>query len=174
MSIQRRPPAISGVSAGKTAVVAAAYPSIAATVPGRLIGIWLDCIPVKIGGIKLSNLLFGLPAALLAVPGFAMQRLFAPVYMLTNRSVQLRSSLSNRLLREVPIDNVEKVAVRVLGGQQFYPAGEIDLVDKSGNVLQTLSGVLRPEVFRQSILEARNARRQVEASLKTIEARHVG
>ncbi|MGQ0633829.1 MAG: hypothetical protein ACT4QC_04405 [Planctomycetaceae bacterium] len=171
MPSQRRPPAIAGVSSGKTAVVAVTYPSIASTVPGRLLGQLMESIPLKIGGIKLSNLLFGLPAALLAVPGFLQLRLTGPAYVLTTRSMQLRGCLSNRLWREVSLDDVDRVVVRRLDGQQFFPAGEIDLVNKAGDVLLTLSGVLRPDVFRQSILEARDARRQVASSLKTIEAR---
>jgi hypothetical protein len=174
MPPNQRPPAIAGVSAAKTAVIAATYPSIASTIPGRLLGRLMECIPLRIGGIKVSNLLFGIPAGLLAVPGFLQLRLAGPAYVLTNRSVQQRGCLSNRLWREVSLDDIDQVVVRQLEGQQFFPAGEIDLLNKAGDMVMTLSGVLRPEVFRQSILEARDARRQVTSSLKTIEARHAG
>ena len=175
MSSTTRPPAISGVSSGKSsALVAAIYPSIAAQVGGRLIGQLLDCMPMKVGGIKLSHLLFGLPAAGLALPGFFALKLFGEIYVITNRSIQTRTSMGNRLKREIPLADIDQVVVRQLDGQQFYPAAEIDLVNKAGDTLMTLSGVPRADVFRQTILEARNARNQVEGSLTTIRARQAG
>ncbi|MSR60571.1 MAG: hypothetical protein EXS05_23505 [Planctomycetaceae bacterium] len=171
----KRPPAIAGVSTGKAAAqIVTIYPSIAGTIPGRLLGQLLDCLPVKIGGIKLSHLLFGLPAALLAAPGYFSEKVFGSVYTLTNKSVQTRRSLGNRLIREVALTDVDQVVVRQLAGQQFYPAAELDLVNKSGDTLMTLSGIPRADIFRQSIVEARDARNQIAASLKTIDARHAG
>jgi hypothetical protein len=170
-----RPPAISGVSSGKSStLIMTVYPSIAAELPGRLLGLWLDCIPLKVGGIKLSHLLFGLPAALVALPGYFKLKLLGEVYAVTNRSIQKRTSLGNRLIREVPLADIDQVVIRQLAGQQFYPAAEIDLVNKAGDTLMTLSGVPRADVFRQTILEARDSRSQIESSLGTIRARHAG
>lgn len=175
MSSTMRPPAIAGVSSGNaSALVAFIYPSIAAQWPGRAIGQLMESIPVKIGGIKLSYLLFGLPAALAAVPGFFLLKLTGEFYAVTNRSVQLRSSMGNRLRREVPLSEIDEVVVHQLPGQEFYPAGDIELLSKAGDTLLTLPGVPRAEVFRQTILEARDARRQIEASLSTIKARQAG
>ena len=56
-------------------------------------------------------------------------------------------------------------------GQAFYPAADIRLVGKKGETLAVLPGVPRADVFRQSIVEARDARVKVEASLATIKAR---
>lgn len=169
-----RGPAISGVSSGKTTEIMRIHPSIASTVIGRLLGQILDSIPVKVGGIKLSHLLFGLPAGLMAVPGFFLLKLTGVAYSLTNRSLQVRSVLSNRPLREILLSDIGNVVIRQLPGQQFYPAAEIDLLSKTGDTLMTLSGIPRADVFRQTILEARNSRNQVQDSLNTIRARHPG
>jgi hypothetical protein len=173
--VLKRPPAISGVSSGKSsALIVVVYPSIACTAYGRLIGQLLDCLPLKVCGIKLSHLLFGLPSALLAAPEYFRLKAMGNVYALTNRSVQIRTSRGNRLVREVPLSEIAQVVSRQLDGQQFFPAGELDLINKAGDTLMTLSGVPRVDVFRQSVIEARDARNQVEASLTTIRARHAG
>lgn len=174
MSATTRGPAISGVSSGKTTEIIRVHPSIAGTVYGRVLGQILDSIPVKVGGIKLSHLLFGLPIALLAVPAYFLLKVVGVAYSLTNRSLQVRTVLSDRPLREIPLADIGDVVIRQLPGQAFYPAAEIDLMNKAGDVLLTLSGILRPDVFRQTILEARNARNQVQSSLNTIRARQAG
>ncbi|HTI51846.1 MAG TPA: PH domain-containing protein [Planctomycetaceae bacterium] len=175
MTSTKRPPAISGVSTGKSsALIMTVYPSIAGNAYGQLLGQLMECIPARIGGIRLSNLLFGPVAALLAVPEFFRLKVHGVVYTLTNRSVQVRTSRGNRLVREVPLADIAQVSIRQLSGQQFYPAAEIDLFNKAGDLLLTLSGIPRADVFRQTILEARSARNQVESSLTTICARHAG
>lgn len=168
---QRRPPAITGLNAGKETLIQTVYPSIACTAIGKWLGQLYESIPTKIGGIKLSHLLFPLPTAIVPVKVYFYLKLFGEVYSLTNRSVQKRSSLGNRLRREVPLSEIEQVVVRQEPGQEFYPAADIYLLNKAGETIMTLPGVLRADVFRQSILEARNARCQVESSLNTIKAR---
>lgn len=172
MSSTKRPPAILGANTGPAVEITRQYPSIAATWYGRALGQLLDCIPAKVGGIKLSHLLFGLPVGLLALPMYFLLKGVGEVYFLTAHAVQRRKSLTYWPIQEVKLMDVDKVVVRQLAGQHFYPAGEIELVNAAGDVMMTLSGVLRPEVFRQTILEARDARRQVESSLATIRARH--
>jgi hypothetical protein len=175
MTSTKRPPAISGVSTGKSpTLITTVYPSIAGNAYGQTLGQLMDCIPVRIGGIKLSNLLFGPVAAILAVPEFFRLKVLGDVYSLTNRSVQVRTSRGNRLVREVPLSEIDQVVIRQLSGQQFFPAAQIDLFNKAGDLLLTLSGIPRADVFRQTILEARTAQRQVESSLSTIRARQAG
>ena len=169
--VAQRPPAISGLTAGKQALVMAVYPSIAATTIGRLLGQLYGCLPIKIFGIKLSHLLFPLPTAIIGVQVFFHLKLFGEVYVLTNRTVQLRKSLGNRLLREVQLSDIDQVVVRQEPGQEFYPAADIYLLDKAGKTLMSLPGVPRADVFRQTLLEGRNARVQVTAALATIGAR---
>jgi hypothetical protein len=82
--------------------------------------------------------------------------------------------LGNRLHREVPFAQIDQVQIEQRDGQQFYSAADIYLVAKNGETLLALEGIPRAEIFRGLILEALHARRLVEQSLSTIEARHAG
>jgi hypothetical protein len=170
-TVTQKPPAIAGVSTGP-ALIMVVYPSIAAAAMGKLLGRVYDSIPLRVGGIKLSHLLFCLPTAPLAVFGYFLLKLTGEVYALTTRSVQLRNSLGNRLIREVPLSSIDQVVIRQEPGQEFYPAADIYLLNKAGETIMTLPGVPRADVFRQTILEARSAQDQVAAALTTIGARH--
>ncbi|MFN0054353.1 MAG: hypothetical protein ACKV0T_19425 [Planctomycetales bacterium] len=179
MMSTKRPPAISGVSSGKApALIAAVYPSIASTAVGRTLGQIFDCIPQRVCGIRVSHWLILMPLfplwATIAAAEYFRLKALGEIYALTNQSVQRRTSLGNRFIRETPLAQVEQVAIRQLNGQAFYPAAEIDLLNAAGDTLMTLSGIPRADVFRQLILEARDAHRQVNASLKTIQTRHAG
>jgi hypothetical protein len=169
--LMQAPPAISGVNSGQ-AFVMAVYPSIAATSLGKLLGRLYESMPVKIFGIKLSHLLFPLPTSIIALQVFAHLKLFGEVYVLTNRSVQLRTSIGNRLKREVALSDVGQIVLRQEPGQEFYPAADIYLLNKAGATIMSLPGVPRADVFRHTLLDAKNARDQVAASLSTIKARH--
>jgi hypothetical protein len=169
-TLKQRPPAIAGVSTGP-ALIMVVYPSIAATAIGKGLGKLYELIPIRVGGIKLSHLLFCLPSAPFAAVGYFLMKLSGEVYALTTRSVQLRNSLGNRLIREVPMSSIDQVVIRQEPGQEFYPAADIYLLNKAGETIMTLPGVPRAEVFRQTILEARSAQDQVAAALTTIGAR---
>ena len=169
--ITRRPPAISGVSSSTETQIQTIFPSIGGTSIGKLMGMLYDSIPIPIGSLKLSHLIFPLPTAPLAVLVFFYLKIFGEAYVLTNRSMRRRSALGNRLIQKVLLNDIEQVVVDQKPGQAFYPAGDILLLGKKGETLMTLAGVSRPDVFRQSILEARDARRYTEASLATISAR---
>jgi hypothetical protein len=171
--LTQKPPAISGVSSGQ-ALIMAVYPSIAAAGMGKLLGRLYESIPARVFGIKLSNLLFCLPTAGLAVAGYFILKLFGEVYVLTNRTLQLRKSLGNQLIREIKLPDIDQVVIRQEPGQEFYPAADIYLLNKAGETMMSLPGVLRADVFRQTILEARDASNQVTASLATIRARQAG
>lgn len=171
MASTKRPPAISGVSSEKEAVIMMVYPSIASAAPGKWLGSLYDSIPFTVGGIKLSHLLFVLPTAPLALAGYAQLKILGEVYVLTNRSMQKRASLGNRLLTQVPLTSIADVTLVQEAGQAFYPAADLYLVDKKGETLMVLAGVPRADVFRQTILEAITARKQVEESLNRIKSR---
>jgi len=126
---------------------------------------------LKVGGIKLSHLLFVLPTAPLALAGYFQLKVLGDVYTLTNRSVQKRASIGNRLLSQVPLASIAEVALVQEPGQAFYPAADLYLLDKKGDTIMILRGVPRADVFRQTILEAMTARRQVGESLDRINAR---
>ena len=162
---------ISGVSADTENVSMIVYPSMAATWLGRALGNLYESIPLKINGIKLSHLLFPLPAGPIALSIYFHLKIFGDRYVLTNRSVQIWKSLGSRMVSEVPLTQVEDVAVHQSSGQVFYKASDLSLLAADGKVLMQLDGVPYAEVFRQTLLKARNAHRQVQASLGTIAAR---
>ena len=172
--LAQKPPAISGLNSGKQSLIMSVYPSIAATGLGKGLGQLYESMPAKIFGIKLSHWLFPLPTAIIAVNVYAHLKVFGEVYALTDRTMQIRNSIGNRLIREVPLTEVDQVVVRVEPGQEFYPAGDIYLLNKAGQTLMSLPGVPRPDVFRQTIIESRNARVQTANTLSTISARHAG
>lgn len=150
------------------------YPSIAAYGLGRALGGIYDCIPVRIMGVKLSNLLFVLPTAPLAATLYFLQKLTGQKYVLTNRSFQIWRALGSRKVTQVSLTDIADVHVRELPGQQFYKAGDLILIGgKANDEIMTLAGVPYPHIFRQTILEARDSRQQVMKSLETIKARPV-
>src|SRR5262245_34945197 len=165
------PHPISGVSAGREAVIEDLFPSIAASGLGRFLGQLMDSIPLSINGIRLSQVLFAPVVAPLALIGYLKFKVTDPVYIVTNRSVQMRKALSRNLIQTVPLSDIDNIAIRVLPGQQFYQAGDLQLLNARGDVLMTLAGIPRPERFRQVILDARAARVTSDRSLEVIRAR---
>lgn len=171
-TVAHRPAAISGLTGGKQAEIMTVYPTISGTFIGKALGQLYNCLPVKIFGIKLSHWLFPLPTAIIAVQVYFHLKIFGEVYVLTNRTMQIRRSIGNRLVREISLTDIADVVVKQEPGQQFFYDADIYLLDKSGRTLMSLPGVGRADVFRQTILEAIRARTQVAASLATISARH--
>lgn len=171
MATATAPQPISGVSAGRETIIEDVYPSIAASGLGRFLGRLLDSIPVSINGIRLSQALFAPVVAPLALAGYLQFKVTGPVYILTNRSIQKRSSLSRNLQQSLALSEIEDIAVSVSAGQQFYRAGDLQLLNARGDVVMTLEGIPRPERFRQVILDARAARVRSDRSLEAIRSR---
>lgn len=159
------------------------YPSIGADGPGRLIGRGLKALPLpfvnhaSLGAsivglvlLPLTIVLFAL-GALAGLVWYFVQKVFGNRYVLTNRSVQIWSSLVKRLVNEVPLTQIGTIAVEQRKGQAFYHAADLVIQDAGSNEVLTLEGVPRAEVFRQTILKARDARVQVAEALKAITAR---
>jgi hypothetical protein len=77
-------------------------------------------------------------------------------YRLTNRRLIIEKGLWPLLDSAIGLDQFDAIEVRVLPGQEWYPAG--DLIFYQGKVeVFRLSGVSRPEGFRHVCLKARNA-----------------
>jgi len=77
-------------------------------------------------------------------------------YTLTNRRIIIRRGLQPLDAKWVDLDGFDTIEVEVLPGQQWLHAGE--LIFKHGEIeVLRLSGVSRPEVFRQVCLSAQNA-----------------
>ena len=166
-----RPQAISGVSSQMENVVMTVYPSIAAWGAGRIIGVLSDLIPLKLGSVKLSHLLIAPLLAPVAALLYFVQKVIGARYLLTNRSIQSWAAIGERMNGQVPLTEIERIDVERHAGQAFFHAGDLLIRNAAGDVLLRLEGVVRPDVFRQIILEARDARLQTEASLATIQKR---
>ena len=144
------------------------WPSIAASRLGQLIGracgVSVPPPPFNVG--KLLALAM-IPLALTlyffryAVPlvTWLLTLGMAPVnstclrYRLTNRRLVMQKGLLPVDDRSVALDQFDAIDVLVLPGQEWYPAGE--LIFRKGPVeVFRLSGVSRPEAFRQVCLKA--------------------
>ncbi|MFV0445537.1 MAG: hypothetical protein ACK5Q5_18305 [Planctomycetaceae bacterium] len=162
---------ISGVAAGQESLLESVYPSMSSSFIGRLIGSLCDSIPIKIAGIQLSHVLFAPLAIPFALVGYFMSKIVGDRYEITNRSVRVRKIMGGQLLRQVALMDLADVLIDQQAGQAFYKAADLQVVNAKGDVLLTLPAVVRPERLRHVILEARQARLQADASLKTIQAR---
>lgn len=171
MPAELKSPPITGVPAGREAPLETVYPSIAASAIGRFLGSLCDSIPLRIGGVQLSHVLFAPIALPFALIGYFQFKVAGEKYEVTNRSVRIRSFLGGRLVQQIALTDFEDVQVEVVPGQAFYRAGNVQLLNGKGDVVMTLAGVPRPDRLRNVILEARRARLQSDASLKVIEGR---
>jgi len=157
--------------------VVARWPSIASTRTGRAIGALIEAAPE----FRLPWLNFNIaliPALFLAPIGaviYLSTKLRGRRYSVTSKRVLIQESLTRRLFAEVALENVAEVAVAPYqDGQEFYHAADVVLQSASGEELMRMAAVTRPGVFRQNILESRDALVQVQAALATIEARGDG
>lgn len=163
--------AIIGVHASSESEIRSKYPSIASTALGRLLGSIYESIPVRIWGMKISNLLFVLPTAPLGVLLYVVTKLFGERYVLTNRSIQRWAVVGLRQYQSVKLTDVTDIEHVQLPGQEYYHAGDLILRNAKGDSLMRISGVKDADVFRQIIEKAREARVGAELSLEAIEAR---
>ena len=152
--------------------IATVYPSIASLAAGRFLGVLLESIPIRFGSAKLSHLLFALPAAPLALMFYFWLKIAGPRYGLTTHRVQIVPGPAGRTASDMPLDEVGRIDVRTTFGQKFYRAGDLIVHDHVGTQRLRLRGVVRPEMFRQTILESRDALIRTDAARRVIEARH--
>lgn len=162
--------AITGVSPQFESIVEEMYPSIACTGIGQLLNGLYECIPVKIWGIKISNV-FALLTAPIAVLIYLALKVFGTRYTVTNRSVSRVSSLGIRKLESVPLSQVAQVSVDPDSRQAFYRTGDVRLTNSGGDTLMLMRGIPYPDRFVQVIWEMCIARSQVASSLARIQAR---
>lgn len=165
------PQAIAGVSPSQEREIETEFPSIAAVGPGRFLGSILSSMPPIVGGVKLSYLIFGLPLAPLGLIGYLQLKVTGQRYTVTNRSVSVRSALTGQLVKQVALKDVADVTVEVLGGQEFFRAGDVVLRKAGGDEILRCAGVPQPDRFQHVILEARDARLQNDEALAAINKR---
>ena len=170
MSIAK-PQAISGVSAGNENILTTIYPSLGAWRIGQWIGSLMNVIPVKLLGIRLSNLLFAPAAIPVVLPLYFAQKVVGNRYELTNTSLSKLSAMGSGRQATVDLADIGEVVVEQLAGQEFFKAADLCILSDGGEILMRLEGIPRAEVFRQTILKARDARTKVKESLTTIQAR---
>jgi hypothetical protein len=102
---------------------------------------------------------------------YGSAKLFGKRYVLTNRNLQVRQMIGVRTLGQASLNDIKQITIRELPGQAFYKAADLICAGADGKTILRLEGVQRPAVFRQTILEARDAKSQIEDSLKMIQAR---
>lgn len=171
MATQKQP--ILGVSASHENVVTTTWPSVAAQGIGRFLGMLMDLSPAKIPftNIPITNAIFAPLTAPLFALGYVSEKVLGKKYVVTNRAVQIWSSISTHMDGEVSLSDVVDVEIVVQPGQAFFHAGDVQLIGANGTPALTLKGVNRPDVFKQTILKARDARTHVAAALATMGAR---
>jgi hypothetical protein len=169
--LTKKPQAIAGVSPGSESVIEELYPSIAATWLGQLLNALYESIPVGVGNIKLSHLIFVPLTWPFALLGYLLMKVGGSRYVVTNRSVKRRAAVGMRLFEEVPLANVDRVTVDPDSRLAFFRTGDVRLSGAAGETLLLMRGVPYPDRFCQVILEAREARQQVEAALATLKSR---
>jgi hypothetical protein len=149
-------PAPSTILPRETAVMTI-WPTIGATVPGRWVG--------RLAGIKLGIGRFFTLGKLMAVATIPVSLAvfcwqLMPVvcrrYRLTSRRIAVQRGLQPADERAIGLDEFDAIAVQVLPGQDWLHAGEV-IFQRGGAEVFRLSGVSRPEVFRQVCLKAQTA-----------------
>jgi hypothetical protein len=133
------------------------WPTIGAHPLGRLVG-RLCAIKIGIGGFFTFGKLWSLLTIPLSLAVFCWQLMpyICCRYTLTNRRIIIRRGLQPLDAKWVDLDGFDSIEVKVLPGQQWLHAGEL-IFKRGGTKVLHLSGVSRPEVFRQVCLSAQNA-----------------
>jgi len=165
---------IAGVSANREAEIEIFYPSVAAGKLGQLIGEVMGLAnlvpttPLRL----LASIILGIPMSLLAVLAYALNKLFGRCYLLTNRSVSIKSILGSRLSQTIALRDIAQIETSTSGsGYRFHRAGDVSLENAQGNILLTIRAVTSPQRVKQVILEAQAARLLNDESLSVIQNR---
>lgn len=156
---------ISGVvpPSSAEATIMTVWPSVASTglgqTLGRLYRLRGGVGPLSIGRIVLlATIPLGLMLYFSIRLPWAIRR-----YRLTNRRVMVERGVNPRVEQYVDLDRFDAIDVVVSPGQEWYAAG--DLVFRRGQIeTLRLPGVSRPESFRRTCLEARQAYVSVAAA----------
>jgi hypothetical protein len=161
MSIQ----SIAGVSPPGVAetTIMTVWPSVASTSLGQALGRFYRLKggygPISVGRLALlATIPLGMMLYLSMRLPWAIRR-----YRLTNRRVVIERGINPKVERYVDLDRFDAIDLVVAPGQEWYAAG--DLVFRRGPIeTLRLSGVSRPESFRQTCLKTRQSYVSVAAS----------
>lgn len=130
------------------------WPSVASTGIGRMMG-GLCANRAGIGPFFTLGKLFALAFIPLAIPVYFWMRLpgVAKRYRLTNKRIVVENPYTGKEVGSIGLGDFDAIKVDVLSGQAWYPAGELRFLRGPVEVF-VLSGVSRPESFRQVCLKA--------------------
>lgn len=133
------------------------WPTMASTGLGRLIG-RLCGVKSGVGRFFTLGKLFALMSIPVALPLYFYGVLpgICRRYTLTNRRLIIQKGLTAVDQRWVELDNFDRIEVQVLPGQEWFPAGEL-IFYKGAVETFRLSGVSRPETFKQTCLKAQRS-----------------
>jgi len=143
-----------------------AWPTLGATRTGRLIG-RICGVRLGLGGFFTLGKLFALASIPLAIAVFFWQLMpcVCRRYTLTNRRIIIRKGLTAIDGPWISYDDFDAIRIEVLPGQEWFHAGDVVFL-RDGHEVLRLSGVSRPEPFRQLCLSARWALASVRAVIE--------
>ena len=144
---------------GRPADAAAAvyYQSIAATAVGRLLGRVMNCLPLRVGRIRLSHVLMAPVVTPLAVLVYLVHKLTGRRFDVTATDVRELPMIGSEPVRTLPLTHVAAADVRVRGGQAFFNAGDVVLSATGEETPFILNGVSRPDRVCESLNAAASA-----------------
>ena len=148
-----------------------AYPSVAATAAGRLLGRVLNCVPLRVGPATVSQWLFGLPLAPAGAAIYLWQKAFGVRYRLTDRRLIAEAALTGRELDAADLADVADAQVRRPRVGRWFRAGDLVLRDGTGTHLLTARGVPHVENLAARLAEVKGARESVAAAAAAIAGR---
>ena len=133
------------------------WPTIGATRLGRLVG-GLAGIPIGLGGFFTVGVLMAVVTIPISLAVFVWQLLpfVCRRYTLTDRRIIIKKGLTGVEHAAIDLDGFDAIEVKVLPGQAWLHAGELIFLQQGRPVFQ-LSGVSRPEVFREICLKAQES-----------------
>ena len=132
------------------------WPTIGATTAGNVVG-RLSGLRLGYGFFTLGKI-FALATIPITLAVFCWQLLplVCRRYALTSRRIVIQKGLSATDGPSVGLDEFDEIAVLVLPGQEWLKTGEV-IFQRGGAEVLRLSGVSRPEIFRQLCLKAKNS-----------------
>ncbi|MEQ9408320.1 MAG: PH domain-containing protein [Fuerstiella sp.] len=146
------------------------HSSVAAGGFGQLLGSLYESLPGPFGLPRLSYI-FALITAPLGLLLYAVQRLMGERYVLTNRSVQIWTARTGRMVASVGLLDFDHIELEQSPGQVFYNAADLRFVAADGKTLLRLKGIKDAASFRNAIQRTVDSRRMVQAAMSTIDAR---
>lgn len=139
--------------------LAVRWPTITATHTGRMVGRLAGLGPGFGTTITLGVLLSVVTVPIsLAVYAWQLMPFVARRYRLTDRRILIQRGLAPVEGDSIAYEDFDSIDVEILPGQAWLHSGEL-IFRRDGQEVFRLSGVSRPEVFRQVCMDAWNARR---------------